>query len=31
MPAPFKQTLIRVLAAEVLVLALLGLLQWRYN
>jgi hypothetical protein len=31
MPASFRQILIRVLAAEALVLGLLALLQYRYN
>jgi|GEM_PF-3935907 len=31
MPAPFRTTLIRVLAAEILALALLALLQYRYH
>lgn len=31
MPASFRNILIKVLAAEVVVLALLALLQYRYN
>lgn len=31
MPVPFKTTLLRVLAAEILALALLALLQYRYH